>query len=298
MRMKKADYLLQNFACFINLSDISKPFEHTNHLIDIFDREIEKNNDLIGKVSCYSDIEENIHNNKMSALLTIEEGEACEGSIEKLEHFYKRGVRMMTITWNYENSLAYPNKKVLDKNNKLLRVEPDFENGLKKKGFEFIERMQELGMIIDISHLNDAGISDILANTKLPFVASHSNARAICTHPRNLTDENIKKMANRACVAGLNYYSSFLRDFKSDETAFSYIDDCARQIIYMLDKGGEDFVGLGSDYDGIDDKLEWKDCGGTLKIIDALHKKGISQRVIDKITHQNVLNLYKEIFKN
>ena len=295
MKMRESDYLLQNFACFVNLGATDRPFEYTNKLIDIFDEEIAINSDLISKVLYYSDIENNIKKSKLSAMLTIEEGEACEGSIEKLEYFYKRGVRMMTLTWNYENSLAFPNKKILDENGKYIRTVVDTENGLKDRGYEFIERMEDLGMIIDVSHLNDAGIWDVLKSTKKPFVASHSNARALSSHPRNLSDEMIKAMANRGCKAGLNYYSLFLRDFRVGEKEFSYIDDCVKQAKYMIDKGGEDFLGLGSDYDGIDDNIEWENGANTLKIMKALEKVGFSARLIDKIMGENVLSLYKEI---
>lgn len=294
-KMKKADYLLQNFACFIYLKDIKEPFCHANKLIDLFESEMSKNTDLIKQVRTYKEIEKNIESNIMSALLTLEEGEACEGSIDKLEHFYDRGVRMMTLTWNYENSLAFPNRKISDKEGRYLRSEPDTKNGLKKRGFEFIERMQELGMIIDVSHLSDAGIFDVLKNTKKPFVASHSNARAVAENPRNLSDEMIKAMAQRGCVAGLNFYSGFLRNRTKGEKDFSYLEDVARQALYMLDKGGEDFVGLGSDYDGIDSELEWKNAQGTYMILETFKKFGLSARLIDKICSTNVLRLYKEV---
>ena len=294
-KMKKADYLLQNFACFIYLKDIKEPFCHANKLIDLFESEVSKNTDLIKQVRTYKEIEKNIESNIMSALLTLEEGEACEGSIDKLEHFYDRGVRMMTLTWNYENSLAFPNRKISDKEGRYLRSEADTKNGLKKRGFEFIERMQELGMIIDVSHLSDAGIFDVLKNTKKPFVASHSNARAVAENPRNLSDEMIKAMAQRGCVAGLNFYSGFLRNRTKGEKDFSYLEDVARQALYMLDKGGEDFVGLGSDYDGIDSELEWKNAQGTYMILETFKKFGLSSRLIDKICSTNVLRLYKEV---
>lgn len=294
-KMKEANYLLQNFACFVNLGKVDRPFEYANKLIDIFDEEMSLNTDLISKVYAYSDIENNIKNNKLSAMLSIEEAEVCEASLENLQHFYRRGVRMMTLTWNYENSLAYPNKKVFDSNGKFIKTVPDFNRGLKEKGFEFINRMEELGIIIDVSHLNDAGIVDVLGNTKKPFVASHSNARRICAHPRNLSDELIKKMADKGCVIGLNYYSEFLRNFRTEEKKFSYLDDCIRQAKYIINKGGEDFLGLGSDYDGIDDNIEWKDVSGTQMLLRAFEKAGFSARLIDKISGENVLRLYKEV---
>ena len=160
-------------------------------------REIEKNKDDIGIVYSYDDIIKNQKNNKMSALLSIEEGGACKGDLALLRNFYRLGVRMMTLTWNYENELSFPNGHFYDEKSKERR-------GLKEKGFEFINEMERLGMIIDVSHLSDDGIYDVYNNTKNPFIASHSNARSICSHQRNLTDDMIKKIGERGGIIGVN----------------------------------------------------------------------------------------------
>ena len=172
-KMKQGDYMLQVFAAY---TDIKEGDSLVNALrtIDLFHNEIEANKDDIGIVLTYNDILKNIEQNKMSALLSIEEGACCKGNIQLLRNFYRLGVRMMTLTWNYENELGFPNEIIDDK---LV-----LDRGLKKSGFEFIEEMENLGIIIDVSHLSDAGFYDILNNTKKPFVASHSNARSICGH--------------------------------------------------------------------------------------------------------------------
>lgn len=294
-KLRNGDWLLQNFACFISLRKTEAPFEYVNGMIDLFEEQMNKYNHIIRPVKNYKDIENNIKNGFISAMLTVEEGQACEGDLEKLEALYARGVRMMTLTWNFENSLGYPNKILKDANNKFIGMAVDNENGLKKKGKDFVCRMQELGMIVDVSHLNDAGIMDVLDISNKPFVASHSNARGICNHPRNLSDTMIKEMANRGCVAGLNFCPVFLRDFEKEEKKLCYIKDCIRQLKYMVDKGGIDFVGLGSDYDGIDDEIEWKDASGTALLIDGLSSAGFTSSQIDKILYGNVLRLYKEV---
>ena len=115
---------------------------------------------------------------------------------------------MMTLTWNYENDLAYPNK--VDMNTGISM--PETEHGLKKKGIEFVELMEEIGMAVDVSHLGDAGFWDVAEIMKKPFAASHSNARAIAGHTRNLTDEMIRTMAERGGVMGINYCPVFLDD--------------------------------------------------------------------------------------
>lgn len=294
-KLKKGDYLLQNFACFISLRRVDNPYEYVNSMIDLFDEQILRYNDVIKQVKSYEDIQNNIKNGYISALLTVEEGEACQGDIKKLEALYERGVRMMTLTWNFENSLAYPNKVIKDSSNKFIGMAVDEDRGLKKAGKEIVYRMQELGMIVDVSHLNDAGMNDVLEISKKPFVASHSNARGVCNHPRNLSDYMIKAMADRGCVAGLNFCPDFLRVFDKDEKKVCYISDCINQLRYMVDKGGIEFVGLGSDYDGIDDDVEWGNASGMGIFVDALKKSGFTSSQLDKILFGNVLRLYKEV---
>ncbi len=297
MKMRKAGYLLQNFACFVNLGKQKKAYEEGKILIELYRQELEKNSDILAPVLSYADIEKNQKAGKMSALLSMEEGEICEGSTEKLTYFYEQGLRMMSLTWNFENSLAFPQKKVEDAEGKILHILPETERGLKEKGFIFVEKMEELGIIIDVSHLGDAGVKDVLRCSKRPFVASHSNARALCSHPRNLSDDLIREMAERGCVTGLNFYAAFLRDFKEGEKTQSCLEDCVRQVLYLFRKGGEDFVGLGSDYDGIEDNLEWEHAGNMERLADALQKAGLHERQLDKFASGNVLRLYKEVLR-
>ena len=290
-KLKKSDTLLQCFAMFTHLGDVKSPYDYVNELIDLFEVEIEKNSSDISFVKSYDDI---ISNKKISAFLTIEEGEAIEGSIDNLEHFYNRGVRMMTLTWNFENSIGFGNKRVI-KDGKLVGYIPDTENGLKPFGFEVVEKMEEMGMIVDVSHLSDAGIYDIIDMARKPFVASHSNARVVCDHPRNLTDDLIKKMANKGCISGLNFYPDFLSNNFSNRERMAYIDDAIEMLKYMVNLGGREFVALGSDYDGFDDILEWKDASGTKSLIEAMDKAGFGHSLIENITYKNALRVIKEV---
>ena len=203
---------------------------YNNELLSEFPDASESDIDFAKK---YDDILKNSDNKKISAFLTIEEGEAIEGSIEKLEHFYKRGVRMMTLTWNFENSIGFGNKRII-KNGEFAGYVPDTENGLKPFGFEVVEKMEELGMIVDVSHMSDAGIYDIIDMSKRPFVASHSNAREVCNHARNLTDDMIKKMADKGCISGLNFYPEFLSTDFSKRERKAYIKDAVEMLKYMV----------------------------------------------------------------
>lgn len=290
-KMKKADYMLQNFAMYIDLKKDCDPFESVCDLIDLFYEEMGKNRNDIRVIKTYQEIIENERNGKMSALLTIEEGGCCKGKIENLDKLYEHGARMMTLTWNYPNELANPNflKEETDANGFPLF---DGSKGLTKIGYEFVERMEELGIIIDVSHLSDAGFWQIADCTKKPFVASHSNARALCGHARNLTDDMIKTIAERGGVIGLNYYGCFLNKRNDSTSTAARIAEHARHIINI---GGTECLGLGSDFDGIIGNLEIADCAQMYKLFNALEATGFSQNTIEKIAYQNVLRVYKEM---
>lgn len=303
-KMKKAGYLLQNFAMYVDLKKGLDPFAHVLGLIDVFYEEMEKNKNDIGVVKTYDEILENERQGKMSALMTIEEGGCCKGDIANLERLYQLGARMMTLTWNDPNELASPNLFIREmqtaKNAEKGSVVIDgkgfciFDNskGLTDKGFLFIERMEELGIIIDVSHLSDAGFRDITKNTKKPFVASHSNARALCGHCRNLTDDMIRTIAERGGVIGLNYYGCFLNETNDSHSS---VERMAAHARHMLNVGGGECLGLGSDFDGISGELEIQDCSQMYKLVDELERQHFTNDEIENILHRNVMRVYKEM---
>ena len=292
-RMKKGDYCLQNFALFTELTRHERPFEYCMKLVDLFYTEIAKHEDLIGVVTCYEDIERNRKEGKMSALLTIEEGGVCQGEIAFLRNFYRLGVRMMTLTWNHKNGLASPNRIWQEHGEAFF--EPDTEHGLTEKGIEFVNEMEALGIIVDISHLSDAGIEDVFRYTKKPFVASHSNARTVASNPRNLTDDMIRRLSERGGVAGLNYCAAFLYDWKKGDTVLSRVEHMIAHIKHMKQVGGIQCIGLGSDFDGIGGELEMKS-PEDLPILEAAMKKaGFTESEIEAVFYKNVLRVYEEI---
>lgn len=249
---------------------------------------------MIGIVRSYRDIEDNWKKGKMSALLTIEEGGVCQGSLKFLRDFYRLGVRMMTLTWNFPNELGFPNKRERREDGTTCVV-PDRSNGLTGTGIGFVEEMERLGMIIDVSHLNDAGIWDVFRHTKKPFVASHSNARAVASHPRNMTDDMIRELANRGGVMGINYYTCFLRDFGKDEAMVSRVSYMVEHMKHIRKVGGIGCLGLGSDFDGIECELEMKDASMVPMLADAMKREGFSQSDIEAVFYKNVLRVYREI---
>ena len=294
-KMEAGDYCLQNFALFTELSSLKEsPLEYGMKLLDAFYTFLEAYADRIGIVKSWKEIEENRANGKMSALLTIEEGAVCQGDLALLRNFYRLGVRMMTLTWNYPNELGFPNRQEKNADGRT-RAKIDDQNGLTKKGIAFVEEMERLGMIVDISHLNDAGIWDVFSHTKKPFVASHSNARGICPHPRNLSDEMIRALAERGGVMGINFCAAFLETFLPGEETISRVKDMVRHIAYIKNLGGISCIGLGSDFDGIGGTLELKDASDLPILAQEMERAGFSTGEIEAVFSKNVLRLYREI---
>ncbi|MDD3250997.1 MAG: dipeptidase [Lachnospiraceae bacterium] len=296
-KMEEGDYLLQNFALYTNLKKEAKPFEYGMMLVDRFYTELEAHADRIGIVRSWADIEANQKAGRMSAMLTLEEGGVCQGNLAFLRDFYRMGARMMTLTWNYENELGYSNKRTELADGSVKYV-PDTEHGLTERGIAFVQEMERLGMIVDISHLNDAGIWDVFRHTTKPFVASHSNARSLASHPRNLTDDMIRALSERGGVTGINFCAAFLRDDENGvEPTHSCCADMVRHMKYIKQIGGIGCIGLGSDFDGFPSTLEMKNCSGMQMLADEMTRQGFTTGEIEAVFHGNVLRVYKEILR-
>ena len=298
-KMEQGNYLMQNFAMFIDFRRYKNTYKTLLEMIECYDKEISDNGDKIAKVLKYEDIVVNEANGKISSLLTLEEGGAIEGSLENLQHIYKRGIRMITLNWNYPNGIGYPNVKInVDKKGEIIGkpdfTKPDKNNGLTSWGFELLEAMEYLGIIPDVSHLSDAGFYDVLKHSKKPFVASHSNARSICNHVRNMDDEMIKQLAHKGGVMGINFCADFISSEKNGYT-FGTISDTIEHIKYIRNIAGIDCIGLGSDYDGIPGNIEMKDCSYIPMLADELLKHKFTYDEVEKIFFKNVLRLYKEL---
>lgn len=299
-KLKKGNALLQNFALFINLDRTENPLEETLQMVDFYYGELERNADSIAPVYCYQDIEKNRQEGKISALLTVEEGGVCKGNCAYLRDLYRLGVRMMTLTWNYPNEIGYPALNARSYEEVSEGAEPfykraDMEHGLTDTGREIIVEMERIGMIIDVSHLSDAGFYDILDITRKPFVASHSNAREVCPWVRNLTDDMIRKLAERGGVMGLNFCPDFLTEVSYGEPNPGTIAAITAHAKHIINVGGIDCLGLGSDFDGIEGHRELPDYSYLPLLADALLKEGISVGDVEKIFYKNVLRVYREV---
>ncbi len=294
-KMKQGDYLLQNFALFVNMEACADPWEHVQELFALYERLMKENAGLIVPVTCTEEIERNRLSGKMSALLTVEEGGVCKGSLEKLDILYSQGVRMLTLTWNYQNELGSPN---IDRKKKPTLQDtfvPNVSDGMTEMGFAFVERMEELGMIVDVSHLSDAGFWDVARRAKRPFVASHSNARQICPCVRNLTDEMIRALAEKGGVTGLNFCADFLTKAQENTPNPGTVEAVVRHAKHIVKVGGMECLGLGSDFDGIDTHAELPGADAMERLWHALVKGGFTQDQADAVYGGNVLRLYREV---
>lgn len=294
-KMAEGDYLLQNFALFVYLGSGQDPYEAALQMADRFDAQMRKFPDRIGQVKTFEDIEKNRAAGRMSAMLTIEEGAVIKGSFDKLKEFYDRGVRMMTLTWNFSNEIGFPNVVIPKDGSEVNHTVPQVEKGLTDFGVTVVEEMQRMGMIVDVSHLSDAGFWDVYRNTKKPFVASHSNAREVCSHVRNLTDEMIRALGERGGVTGLNFCPDFLASVPKGQENGGTIEAVVRHARHITNVGGMECLGLGSDFDGIPTHAELTGADKMPLLDAALEKGGFCASEREKIFHGNVLRLYREL---
>lgn len=291
-KMTKGDYLLQNFAMFIPLTETENAFDTAMDMIDFYYEELSRYQDMIRPVYTFEDIVDNQANGRMSALLTIEEGEAVRGNLSYLRDFYRLGVRMIGLTWNFENQIGCPNLQM--KNGEPL-MEVRTEKGLTSFGIEMIQEMERLGMIIDVSHLSDGGFWDVIKYTRQPFVASHSNAASRHNVSRNLTDHMLKALGERGGVCGLNYCEDFLTAGKRSEEEM--LEVMAEHVRHMADVAGVEVCALGSDLDGIPGNTGVPDASCVQRLVGALEKKGFHESEIEKIFYKNVLRVYRDVLK-
>ena len=279
-KLKAGNYLAQCFALFTYLKQ-EAPYEDTLKMLSCFQKEI-KNNKLNLATSVNS-----LNPNELNAILTIEDLGVIEEDLSRLDYLYESGVRIASLTWNFKNSIGYPNKINLQTG----KTEPDNENGLTEFGKKVINIMEEKGIIIDVSHLSDKGFWDVLNNTTKPFIATHSNSRSICNHTRNLSDEMIIALNKRGGVMGMNFCTAFI----NSDAQITTVKDIIKHIDYIKKIASIDVIALGTDFDGIGRTTEIDNASQMGILIDALKTHGYTYLEINKITHLNFLRVFGEV---
>lgn len=215
---------------------------------------------------------------QIGTLLTIEGADALGGHLEMVEVFHRLGVRLMTLTWNHRNELADG------------VGETHGFGGLTTFGRDVVKEMNRLKMMVDVSHLNEPGFWDVMQLSELPVMASHSNAKAICKHRRNLNDKQILSLRDAGGFIGLNYLDAFLVD-----EGEAVIDDVVRHVDHFASLGALDILGLGSDFDGIDKGPKGVEGPQDVpKILEALLKAGYSEQQVRGIAFDNLAAYLKK----
>ncbi len=297
--MKAAETKAQFFACFTCLEDFVDAggyegcYRKVQEMIAYLESQTRRYPEQIALARSVEEMEKNEEAGKISAFLTVEEGGVLCSEMERLDVLYDKGIRLMTLMWNYENCIGHPNS----------RDRAVMSQGLKPFGVDVVRRMDELGMIVDVSHASDGTFRDILKYSKKPVVASHSNCRALLSHPRNLTDEMIRSLAENGGVAGLNFYGAFLGTGKVEDSHTaqenSRVEAMAEHVLHMIQVGGSDFPAIGTDFDGFDAQgvLEIPDVSKMERLWAALQKEGVTEGQLDKIWGGNMERVMREVLR-
>lgn len=268
-RMRRGGVALQTFALFAGAQGpAGHPYEKAVAMCRAMDR--------VGVPMLLGRLPEEMPE-EPTGIISIEGCEVFEGSVARIDEFSARyRVRLAALTWNNENELGYSAKS-------------GSGEGLKPFGKRFVEEAGRRGILCDVSHLNDAGFWELIDKAALPPVASHSNCRALCDTFRNLTDDMIRALIERGGYMGMNFYSNFLC---LDRAAT--IDDVLAHMDHVLELGGEEILGFGSDFDGIE---SWPEGLGNPADFPALVEKmrahGYSDELVEKICWKNFWRVLK-----
>jgi len=296
-------------------------FEHANDQIAALEKVINANSNQIELAKNSEDIKRIHQNGKIAAIIGIEGGNMIEESIDNLDSLYNRGARYLTLTWNYNLSWATAAAmEVKTKGNK--------GKGLSKKGEEIIRRMNELGMMVDLSHGGRQTFYDVIKITTKPILVSHSNAASLTPHYRNLDDKQLAALKTNGGVVGVNFYSEFLdsnypkrvkelyenthkptKESKELSTGKMYsllsakqqnianapLETVLKHIDYLVNKVGIDHVAIGSDFDGIESPPQGlEDVSKYPTLTKALLQKGYTEKDVSKIMGLNFLRILQE----
>ncbi|MDE7306479.1 MAG: membrane dipeptidase [Clostridia bacterium] len=281
-KLKNGECAVQCFAIFTQGDGAALCAEQR---LSYFAEQMQKFGKDVLPVRQYFDFAYCLNSGITGAVLTIENLGFIGDDLKKIEKLAASGVKMASLVWNFENSLAYPNLK-FDGGKPLFSARED--RGLKPLGKQAVEVLDGAKIIIDISHLSDGGAYDILEGRKIPIVASHSNAAAVWPVCRNLTDELIKKIADCGGVVGVNYCKDFLGEGETFDCVLRHINN-------MIKVVGEDLIALGSDFDGIPAPPDLEDSTKVPYLLSYLSDNGISGKLLEKLCYKNFARVFREV---
>ncbi len=275
-KAKDFDEFTQVFAIWIpDELRKAKAVAYFDKVCDYYKAELSRNKDVL---TSYNPL--NKDEKRMKAILAVEGGAALGGTIDGLYHLYDRGVRILTLTWNAPNEIASGAFS---------------DGGLTEFGKEVVKKCGKLKMVIDVSHLNRQSFFDVAENTEKPFIASHSNPDIVETNSgrkRNLTDEQIEVIRSRGGLIGLNLYKDFL-----DIENKTGIEALKVHLDYLLEKGCEDVIAFGTDFDGCELSDGIIGIGSIKEIYNSLLNSGYKEELLKKLFYNNANLFFKNIIQ-
>lgn len=286
-RLRAGNIIGGIFIAYLEHIDGQDDEKEMFHLINSTIHEIKNNPDIFNIIKKKGDFNRGIVDEKLNVLMGVEGLRAIGKNLDWLDTLYELGFRHASLTWNEENELG-------------TGVAGDENRGLTPVGVEAIKKMENLGMIVDVSHANEKTFWDIYENTTKPIIASHSNAKSLCNHRRNLTDEQIKAIASRDGLIGVNAYKGFVAIDPARQNVERYID----HIEHMVSLVGVKHVALGFDFCEYlypDKKQEdinpqgLENASKAFSVIDGLYKRGYNESDIRKIALENFMRITENL---
>lgn len=282
--------------CFALFTDGENAEEDFKKFLAFYGAQIEKHPRL-QPVLRRGDVERAVESGKIGAVLTVENLGFLNGGVSGIAALKTVGVKMASLVWNSANAYAYPNLKFKDGAPDIAARE---SRGLTAAGRAAVEELNKNGVICDISHLSDGGAEDVFALSELPVVASHSNCAAVCNVSRNLTDGQIKKIAESGGLVGLNFCRDFVVEGAFADGLYgtahtknvSVFEGLYRHFIHLVNVGGEDIAAIGSDFDGIPPYGELSDCTKLSTLFEYFDRRGVRAGLLEKFTFGNFLRLF------
>ena len=274
-RMREGGVDVQVFALFVHPRYAGSGFRRVSELLDAFDGLV-RAQQILAPATTVEVIQQAVRRGRIAAVLSVENGSAIDGDPANLDRLYARGVRILSLTWNQSNDLA---DGALE----------ETHGGLTPLGRRVLARMQELRMVIDVSHLSERAFWAVLEATAGPIVATHSNAAALTPHRRNLTDDQLRALARRGGVVGVNFYPAF--------TGGATIQHVLAHVDHLVRVMGADHVALGSDFDGFSQTVAGLEDVSRLPALTAgLLARGYAPDDVRKILGGNVLRVFRAVW--